>query len=346
VYGAAQLPPVITAGSITSTSDSQMAADQVVTRTRVELNNVDIALGVVHMDSIVTDLVANSNGTAAATDGRTTVTGVTVLGQPATIDATGVHLSRPPAEPTTTSSSSPLSPLTGPLQSATDPLDKLLVSTLGTANADINKLLAQGGISVQLLEPNEVKKGAEASRLASGVLVTLTYNGSTEPVLSNILNLIPIESLPSQGVGPIPFSSPQSIVLALKATHVETVGLAAGHVHAAANPPVALPSVASVATSGAPSIGSTTGFSTPTPALGTGAGAAGGGGNGTSIGAASPIGFVGGEPLAAALSALLLLMAASAFWVGSGRLADNALSVASSSCPEGLDRNVRNGGSS
>jgi hypothetical protein len=31
-------------------------------------------------------------------------------------------------------------------------------------------------------------------------------------------------------------------------------------------------------------------------------------------------------------------MSAAAFWFGSGRLADNVLSVASSSCPEGLDR--------
>jgi len=44
------------------------------------------------------------------------------------------------------------------------------------------------------------------------------------------------------------------------------------------------------------------------------------------------------SPLAAAVSLLLLLLAGSLFWVGSGRLADNVLSVASSSCPEGLDR--------
>ena len=56
------------------------------------------------------------------------------------------------------------------------------------------------------------------------------------------------------------------------------------------------------------------------------------------VGRAVPLAFVGGEPLAAAVSVLLLVMAGSAFWVGSGRLADNVLSVASSSCPEGLDR--------
>jgi len=343
VYGAMQLSPVMSAGSVVSTSQSDVAADQVVTRTRVELSNVDIALGVVHIDSIVTDLVATSNGADASTDGTTTVSGVQVLGHPATIDATGVHL-QPEAlrsSPSTTSTTSPLDPLTQAVQPAVDPLNKLLTDTLGSANEDVNALLSQGGISVQLIQPNEVKKGADASRLASGVLVTITYNGSTEPVLSNILNLIPVESLPSQGIGPIPFSSPQSIVLALKATHVETIGLAAGSVHAAASPPYTFPSLSSLSSSfGSGSLSSSTtpgGFSTRTPSLANGAGNAGPTG-GSSLANASPLAYVGGEPLAAAVSLLLLVMAGAAFWVGSGRLADNVLSVTSSSCPEGLDR--------
>jgi len=337
VYGAMQLPPMMTAGSVVSTSQSDTEDSQVVTRTRVELSDVDIALGMLHMDSIVTDLVATSNGSDAATDGTTTVSGMKVLGKPATIDATGVHLEpevlRTPDS--SSSSSTPLDPLTQAVQPAIDPVNKLLTDTLGSANEDVNKLLSQGGITVRLIEPSEVKKGPDASRLASGVLVTITYNGSTEPVLSSILNAIPVESLPSQGVGPIPFSSPQSIVLALKATHVETIGLAAGTVHAAASAPFALPSIGSV--SGLSGTGTPNGFATATPSVG-GGGNGAGGGSGASIANSSPVAYVGGEPLAAALSAMLLLMAASGFWIGSGRLADNVLSVSSSSCPEGLDR--------
>jgi hypothetical protein len=336
VYGAAQLPPVMTAGSITSTSESEVADDQVVTRTRVELSNVDVALGLVHMDSIVTDLVATSDGNAAATDGTTTVNGMKVLGQPATIDASGVHLAPSAAAPPPSSSSaSPLDPITNAVQPAVDPLNQLLASTLGSANEDVNKLLVQGGIDVRLIQPTEVKNGGEASRLASGVLVTIRYDGSTEPVLSSLLNLIPVESLPSQGVGPIPFSSPQSIVLALKATHVETIGFAAGSVHAKAAPPVSLPPVSSTGTPLASSTAAN-GFATPTPSIGAGGNGSPAGG-GSSLGANSPVAFVAAAPLAAVLSALLLLLAGSTFWFGSGRLADNVLSVSSSSCPEGLD---------
>jgi hypothetical protein len=336
VYGAAQLPPAINAGNVLSSSESHIEQGAIVTRTHVELTNVDIALGVVHMDSIVTDLVATSDGSAAATDGTTVVSGMKVLGQPATIDGTGVHLSQPAAPGSSSSSASPLAPVGGALQPALDPLNQLMLSTLGNANADVNQLLEQGGITVRLIEPTEVKRGAEASRLASGVLVTITYNGSTEPVLSNILNLIPVESLPSQGIGPIPFSSPQSIVLALKATHIETIGLAAGHVHTVAAAPFSLPTIPS--TSGGGSSIGTTGstFTTPTPSVSGGGGGTGGGGS--SIGSTIPLAFVGSGPLAAALSAMLLVLAGSLFWFGSGRLADNVLSVASSSCPEGLDR--------
>jgi len=340
VYGAAQLPPALSVGSITSTSSSLLEQGDVVSRTRVELSNVDILLGAVHMDSIVTDLVGTSDSKDAATDGATVVSGLTVFGQPATIDANGVHLSDP-APPTSSSGplpSLPLGGVTGPVQGGLDPLNQLLLTTLGDANADVNQLLAQGGISVRLIEPSEVKSGAEASRLASGVLVTIVYNGSTEPVLSTILNLIPVESLPSQGVGPIPFSSPQALVLALKATHVETIGLAAGSVHVTAAPPFSLPTlpITGGTTGGTSSVlpGGTT-FNTPKPSLG---GTGTGGTGGTSIGSASPLAFVDSGPLAAAVSAILLVMAGSFFWFGSGRLADNVLSVASSSCPEGLDR--------
>ena len=124
-------------------------------------------------------------------------------------------------------------------------------------------------------------------------------------------------------------------MLALKATHVETIGLAAGHVHVTAAPPFALPTLAVygriVVTRGS---GGT--FSTPAPALGRWWGAAAA--EASRIGSASPLAFVGASPLGAAVALMLLLLTGSAFWFGSGRLADNVLSVASSSCPEGLDR--------
>jgi hypothetical protein len=346
-YGAATLPPLVNAGSIVSTTETHLEKGHVVSRTRVELNNVDLVAGLMHIDSIVTDLVGTSDATAAASDGTTTASGVTFLGQPATLDGTGIHLAPQAADPGTKVTLPPLGPVTGGAQQALDPLNQLIVSTVGSANTGINGLLKAGGITIQLIQPTEVKKGGEVSRLASGVLVTINYTGDSEPVLGSILSLIKPQDLPSQAVDPcatfgqsacpLPFSSPQSLVLALKATHVETIGLASGHVHSSAAAPFATPKLPPPSGRlSTPSSGPSSGFSTPTPTLG-GGGGGGAGGGGPSIGSAVPLAFVGGEPLAAVVSLLVLLLAGSGFWFGSGRLADNVLSVASSSCPEGLD---------
>ncbi|HEY2815282.1 MAG TPA: choice-of-anchor P family protein [Acidimicrobiales bacterium] len=348
-YGAAQLPGIVNIGAITSMVDNALGSSDVTSRTHVELSNVDLLAGLFHVDSIVTDLVATSSGSDAASNGTTTMSGVTFLGFPATIDADGVHFTSPPSSdsgaPTTTS---PLGALGSALTPAGDGLTQLMNSVIGAGNTNANQLLAQSGIQMKLLQPSEVKSGADASRLASGLLVTITYNGSTEPVLSNLLNLIPIESLPSQGLGPIPFSSPQSLVLALKATHVETIGLAAASVRASASPPFSLPSLNSSFGSNALTgnnvlnAGKVSGgkFTTPAPQLGAG----GAGGGGGTIGNALPISLADSGPLAAAVVLMLVALAAGLAAVGGGRLADNVLAAASSSCPEGLDRSPASGG--
>lgn len=346
-YGAATLPPLFTTGSATSITNTHLEQGLVVSRTRVELNGVDLFASLIHIDSIVTDLVATSNATDSTTAGTTIASGVTFLGQPATLDGTGIHLAPQAADPAAPVTLPPLGGVTDPLQSVLSPLNELMVSTLGTANADVNQLLNAGGITVQLIQPTEVKKGADARRLASGVLVTIRYTGDSEPVLGNILKLIDPTQVPPDYVDPcttfqqpapcpIPFSSPQTLVLAMKTTHVESIGLAAGYVHAGAAPPFALPVITPTAGISTRAAVASTGFTTPTPTP-SGGGSGGPGGSGSSIGAATPLAFVGAGPLAAAVSAILLLMSGGLFWFGSGRLADNVLTVASSSCPEGLD---------
>ncbi|MEY2451695.1 MAG: hypothetical protein QOD92_1269 [Acidimicrobiaceae bacterium] len=345
VYGAATLPPLFTTGSATSTTETHLEQGLAVSRTRVELHGVDLFASLIHIESIVTDLVSTSDATTGATGGTTVVSGVTVLGMPATIDGTGIHLAPQAANPGAPVTLPALGGVTDPLQPLLTQVNDLIVSTVGTANAGINELLNAGGITVQLIQPTEVKNGAEASLLASGVLITIKYTGDTEPVLGQILSLIDPTQVPADYVDPcttfqqpapcpIPFSSPQTLVLTMKATHIETIGLAAGHVHANASPPFTLPTIGGLGGISTPGSGGA--FSTPTPTPGGASG--GGGGGGSSLGSASPLAFIGTSPLAALASIMLLLLTGSAFWFGSGRLADNVLSVASSSCPEGLDR--------
>ena|GEM_PF-2545362 len=342
-YGALELPGILRIGQITSMVDTHLEATTGISRTHVELSGVDLLAGLVHIESVVTDIVATTDAKTAATAGTTTVSGLQFLGLPATLDATGLHLAPSPAQPPPPTTAGPLASLIGPLQPIADALSQLMVSALGTANADLNQLLAQAGIEMKLLSPSEVVHGADGSRLASGLLVTLTYNGSTEPVLSDLLNLIPIESLPSQGLGPIPFSSPQALVLALKATHVLSVGMGAGSVRAAAAPPFTLPAFpgtlpGSGGFAGSPTGTLAAGFTTPAPSL------AGTGGGGATVADALPVRFAGAAPLAGAVVALLVVLAGAMAAFGGGRIADNVLAAAGSSCPEGLDRVPAPGG--
>jgi len=104
-----------------------------------------------------------------------------VLGQPATIDGTGVHLSQPVGETTTTSAPGPLDPLIGPLQARPRSAEPNCWSRRSaSAKRRHQPALAQGGITVRLIEPNDVTAGSESSRLARRAYwVTIVYNGST-----------------------------------------------------------------------------------------------------------------------------------------------------------------------
>ncbi|MGH9187864.1 MAG: hypothetical protein ACRD0U_18975, partial [Acidimicrobiales bacterium] len=73
-------------------------------------------------------------------------------------------------------------------------------------------------------------------------------------------------------------------------------------------------------------------FTTAAPALGSGTGGT------PSLGETTPVGFPGGEPLAAVLGLAIVAMTAGLFWPGSSRLADNVLAATGASCPQGMDQ--------
>jgi hypothetical protein len=353
-YNGADLPTFMKTGTITVTSHTGLEDGQVVSRIRVEENDVNLLFGVIQIGSIVTDLVANSNGTEAASDGTTTVSGVKFAGRDAVIDGDGIHLVTPTTSPSSTEppTTTPLDPLTGPLGSIVDPaaggaapgtdaLNTLITSTVGSQGT-LNDLLKASGIKVQLLAPVETKDGGQVTRLANGLLVEIDYDGRTQPVLSQLIGAVPSGSLPADSLIPgVPLnSSPQALYNLLKEKDVVAMAIASGSVKAVASPAFELGDI-SVPGSGILGSGSTTGsrgaggFSTATPGLGT-SGASGGGG-GSSVGDILPIDANGG-PLAAVVSLFALALLGSLSWFGSGRLADNVLSEATSSCPEGLDR--------
>lgn len=346
-YGGTDIGPLVRSGSITGSSVTRVEDGRVVSRARVEVQGVDILGGLVHVESVVTDLVAVSDGRKAASEGTTTVGGVTVLGLAATIDGDGVHLDEKPPPP------GPLDPLLGPLggtgtlpPGATDPLQPLaqnlsaVLAGLGP-DATLTDALDEAGVKISVLDPVATADKGSATRSAYGLEVALEYSAAGDPSVGPLLSaLFPAGALPSDC--PVPGApvdcSPEGLVSLLTRTHIGALGIGAAEVRAAATAPFEPLDVsftpaplgagqgADGPLAGGPGL-PVPAFTTPVPSLGAGAGG--------SLGATSPVSALG-RALPAVLVVLLLLSAP--LWAaGARRLADAALADDAGRCPDGLD---------
>ena len=342
--GGGDLPGFIRMGAITTTGSTAFVDGKIESRSRAEATGVDLFFGLLHIDSIVTDLVATTDGATAASAGGTTVSGVTFLGMPASIGPAGVTVQQP-APPSSSGPATPiaegvgdLTPVADGLSGAVAPLNEALTAVLGTTNASAQDLLAATGISIRTLEPFESVDGASAERTANGLIIEITYDGQGDNPLAALLGAIPAENLPGEGIPGFPINtSPQALVNFMKETHVTGMALAYGNVNVNGSPafefeaPDIVPSVGtgglggSVGTSSSPSS-----FSTPTPAL------PGGAAGGDTAVAGTPAGAAAAGT-GAAVAVIIALLSSPLWAVGSRNLADNVLGIAGTSCPDGLD---------
>jgi hypothetical protein len=85
-------PGVSTVGSSTSTATTHFEGTSVVAEARSTAGSISIAQGLIKIDSITSVAHAASDGATGTGDAATTITGVTVAGQPATIDENGLRI--------------------------------------------------------------------------------------------------------------------------------------------------------------------------------------------------------------------------------------------------------------
>jgi hypothetical protein len=85
-------PGVSTVGTSTSTTASRFDGNKVVAVAESTTGSISIAGGVIKIESVTSVAHAASDGATGAGDAATTVTGVTVAGQPATIDENGLRI--------------------------------------------------------------------------------------------------------------------------------------------------------------------------------------------------------------------------------------------------------------
>ncbi|MGH9282085.1 MAG: hypothetical protein ACRD0S_04025, partial [Acidimicrobiales bacterium] len=238
---------LITAGSVANASQTRVVEGKVTSRARVAVDDTDLLGGLFHVQSVVTDLAAVSDARTAASDGRTTVSGLTFLGLAATLDGDGLKLiEQPPAtEP------GPLDPVLGPIlgpgaapvvdpaQPLAEQLSQLITSTVG-ASATLGDLLEEHGVRLRVLDPVATADKGTATRTTYGLQLELEYTASGDPRIAPLLEaLLPAGRLPSECPAPgAPIDcSPEGLVSLLTRTHISNVGVGAAEVKAAATGP-------------------------------------------------------------------------------------------------------------
>jgi hypothetical protein len=150
--GGVVVPEVLSVRSSRTVSEAVRDTGTVTATTTTTLIGVELG-GTVRIESITSIATVTSDAAGATCDGGTTVTGVTVDGRPATLDADGLHLEDVPVAPT---------------------------PALGSATAP---LLEPAGVDLVLLGDQEGCTGATGSRSTMGLLVSvpLPSAGSVPP---------------------------------------------------------------------------------------------------------------------------------------------------------------------
>ncbi|MHB8439367.1 MAG: hypothetical protein ACYDD4_09420 [Acidimicrobiales bacterium] len=200
-------------GSITSSQSVSQTASLVTATAQSVVKAVNIA-GMVDISALTSKAVSSSDGTTGTPTATLTIGSVTVDGESAYIDGTGVHV---------VGNSAP-----GPG-----------VPTVSQLQASLNSTLEQDGITVRLLDPEQTVNGAEGIANAGGLEIgldhafnvpfvdtgTLTGN-KVEPCVAT-QNIIPGQAILGDACLPAgAYEATTSITLGLASTDVNATAFA------------------------------------------------------------------------------------------------------------------------
>ena len=243
------VPGVATLGSMRSIATTTTDGSTVAVTAHSEISSFNL-VGLLSIDSIVTDLRATSDGATTSVSGGTTVTGAKVLGRPVTIGPDGVQ-----------------SDATSPPSASGNPLSRILGGLgLGGASAavDPNEALQLAGITVTLAEPVQTGNAAASQITSAGLRIDLELSRDTQPQLEQLIDMLPSLGLAIPGA-----ISSDDIVALVQAKHLSYIALGQGSAlltssQYVARAPVASASAAPTATS--KNAATSTGASSPSAA--------------------------------------------------------------------------------
>jgi hypothetical protein len=188
-------PGIASFGSMRSQATSAFDGSTLRLAARTEVSGFDL-LGLLEIDSIVTEVVATSSGGDVTVSGGTVVTGATFMDQPVVIDEDGMRSDPDAGEPD--------APLLGAIREAVP--------------QDLTGALADAGIRVTLPGPVE-QDGQTAGTIGStGLRIDLEVSERTAPVLGQLLDLIPPMDSPIPGA-----PGPADLAVFIRATHLSAL---------------------------------------------------------------------------------------------------------------------------
>jgi hypothetical protein len=192
-------PAIVTFGSMTSTATTTTDGSTVTVHARSYIGGINV-LGILTIDSLVTDLTAKTTGGAPVFEGTTTLEGAKVLGQAVSIDEHGIE----PAAGTT---------------ATTDPLRGILGGVTTSVVTTANDLLKAAGISITMVSPVQSGDEKAGQLVAAGLRVDLELSRDTQPGVEQLLDALP--SLPIAVPSGPSFADLVSLAQARHLSHVD-----------------------------------------------------------------------------------------------------------------------------
>ena len=201
---AVDAPAVATFGTLSAAATTLTDGSSVRVHARSRVSGFDV-LGIVGIQSITTDLVATSEGGDTKLTGGTTVAGATLLGQPITIDADGIH--------------------------GGNGSGSVLAGVIGPLTGSLNDVLKAAGIKITLAGPVKLESGAAGQLTSVGLRIDLELSDKTLPGLNTLINALPPIDNPLPGT-----PSVEDLLQVAKARHLVSIAMGSAQVALAARP--------------------------------------------------------------------------------------------------------------
>ncbi len=193
----AHAPAIATFGTSSALGTTKTDDTTVTVHARTKTSGINV-LGVIAIDSLLTDLTATSTGGATKLAGGTTVSGAKVLGQSVIIDEDGVR-QKPGAKP-------------------------VLPLGLGALTGTLNDQLKQLGIQITVAGPVKLAGGNTGELGSTGLRIDFNFSTQSVALLEQLLNSLPPIDNPVPGA-PV---GPEDLIAAAKAHHLTSIEIGRG----------------------------------------------------------------------------------------------------------------------